>query len=98
MGQKETPIEEYLTQQVEMRGGLCEKHTSPGRRGVPDRLITWHGGYMHLVETKAPKGELSALQARDHRRRRLRGVNVFVLWTKQQVDRYVQDHSFLWGH
>jgi hypothetical protein len=42
---RETAVEKYLVEQVEARGGLCEKHVSPGRKGVPDRLVSWPGGY-----------------------------------------------------
>lgn len=87
---RESSIEEYLLEQVEANGGLCEKHTSPGRRGVPDRLITWPGGVMELVETKAPDGTVKSHQERDHKRRRDRGVKVHVIYTKAAVDRYVR--------
>jgi hypothetical protein len=99
---RETTVEKYLREQVEARGGLCEKFVSPGRRGVPDRLVTWPEGYsddndtlffygfMDLVETKAPNGRLRGSQVRDHKRRRLLGIIVFVASTKEQVDEYIK--------
>lgn len=85
----EIEIEQYLRERVEARGGLCEKFTSPGRRGVPDRLITWPDGLMQLVETKAPCKNVNSPQRRDHRERARRRVRVFVIRTKEQVDEYV---------
>lgn len=86
---REIIVESYLTEQVELRGGLCEKHVSPGLNGVPDRLITWPRGVMHLVETKAPKKGPTPQQARDHRRRAQRNVFVYVINTKELVDQYI---------
>ncbi|MBP8231771.1 MAG: VRR-NUC domain-containing protein [Rhizorhabdus sp.] len=86
---KEAAVEKYLRERVEALGGLCEKFTSPGRRGVPDRLITWPGGRMELVETKSPRGGLRVAQYRDHERRAERGVRVYVLYSKSEVDGYI---------
>jgi hypothetical protein len=88
MARPEAAIETYLREQVEARGGLCEKFT-PTRVGQPDRLVTWPYLPMDLVELKAPNGEVSDMQKRDHARRAKLGVFVFVLWTKAQVDKYI---------
>lgn len=94
---REQKVEDYLLEQVEARGGLCGKHTSPGRRGAPDRLLTWHGGVMHLVETKAKDGRIRPEQGRDHLRRGKLGVHVFVLWSKEAVDDYLNRARFFYG-
>lgn len=95
MGKREGPVEDYLKAQVALHGGLAEKHVSPGRNGVPDQLVTWNG-LMDLVETKAPRGELSSAQIRDHTRRLQRGVIVFVTHTHEQVDRYIKMREPFW--
>lgn len=75
---------------------MTEKHTSPGRRGVPDQLITW--GYplslMELIEMKAPKGERAKHQTRDHVARAKLGIKVHTLYTIPEVDTYFRtmDH------
>lgn len=76
---KESKIEKLLCRTVKRFGGTCEKFTSPGKRNVPDRLITVPGFPMELVETKAPGKKARAGQKRDHVRRREMGVNVWVL-------------------
>jgi hypothetical protein len=90
---REVKIEEYLLAKVEGPiGGLCEKHTTPGRRGPPDRLVTFPiGGVMKLVELKTIGGELSPPQVRDHKRRLKCGYFVPVLWTRQQVATWLLD-------
>lgn len=94
---KESAIETYLCEQVEARGGLCEKHVSPGLVGVPDRLITWPRGVMHLAETKAPGKKPRPSQVRDHQRRAKRGVTVYVLDTRPKVDTYIWGCSRYWS-
>lgn len=93
---RESNVEAYLKEQVEARGGLCEKHVSPGLVGVPDRLITWPYGRMELVETKAPGKKPRPSQVRDHARRAKRCVSVPVLDTMEKVDAYVQDRWQYW--
>lgn len=85
-------VQEYLFEQVELHGGMCEHFKSPGKVGVPDCIVTWPAyGFarIHFVETKTIGGELSSAQERDHARRRKRGASIFVLWTKKQIDEYM---------
>lgn len=76
---RESTIEKALVERVKALGGMCEKFTSPSRRGVPDRLVTLPGGILVFVELKAPGKALSVLQERDHARRRALGCSVFVI-------------------
>ena len=48
----ESSIEKYLKRRVEAVGGLCWKWTSPGRIGVPDRIVMLKGGIVAFVELK----------------------------------------------
>lgn len=50
----ENDVEKYLIRQVKAAGGLCWKWISPGRRGVPDRIVVLPGGGIYFVELKAP--------------------------------------------
>lgn len=91
----EEDIEGYLVDRVQEHGGMAEKFTSPGKRGVPDRIITWPAfGFarVHFVETKTIGGTCESWQLRDHARRRRLGCHVFVIWTKKQVDEYVEKY------
>jgi hypothetical protein len=86
-------VEAYFKRRVKEAGGLPEKHVSPGKRGVPDQIVTWSWG-VDFVELKAPKGRLSGAQVRDHTRRRELGIKVFVLYTKEMVDAYLKLYGF----
>lgn len=50
----ESDIETYLRKKVEASGGKCWKWVSPGRRGVPDRIVLMPGNVVAFVETKSP--------------------------------------------
>jgi hypothetical protein len=88
----EVEVESYFVKQVELHSGLCEKFDPRGAKGRPDRVVTWPAyGFarIHFVELKTIGGKLESWQLRDHARRRKLGCHVFVLWTKTQVDEYV---------
>ena len=88
---RESTIEKRLRKGIATRGGLCEKFTSPGRRSVPDRLVSLPGGRIVFVELKAPKKEPTALQAKDHARRRALGFDVRVINTVEKVDEFLKE-------
>lgn len=89
---REGKVERRLRALAKLHKDKCfvEKHVSPGRRGVPDDLITWGHPLciMELIETKAPKGERRKHQARDHALRARYGIKVHTLYTVAEVDAY----------
>lgn len=87
----ETDLEDYFCLEVAKIGGFAEKHVSPGRRGPPDRLVTFPGLPMELVEMKTIGGRLKPWQERDHAFRAKLGQRVRVLWTKRQIDEYITE-------
>lgn len=90
----ESSVEDHLTRKVVEAGGEVRKVQWPGRRHAPDRLVLfkrvqWHG----LVELKRPGEEPREGQVREHKRLRDAGFQVFVIDTKEQVDRFVAKYS-----
>ena len=75
----EEDVENALVRRVKKLGGTAEKFTSPGRRSVPDRLVTLPDGSIIFVELKAPGKKPTEKQARDHERRRKMGCDVRVI-------------------
>jgi len=71
----ERDIEAYLVKRCKEIGALCDKFTSPQRRSVPDRLITF-GGRAIFIEVKATGARPTPAQVRDHDRRRAAGAEV----------------------
>lgn len=93
---RETKVEKHLCDSAKELpdDSICEKHVSPGRRGVPDRILLYHG-FVFFIETKAPKGKVKKWQARDHELRRRCGILVVVLHTVEAVDRFMDSLSLL---
>lgn len=81
----ERDIEAYLVKRCKEIGALADKFTSPQRRSVPDRLITFNGRVL-FVELKATGKKPTEAQVRDHDRRRAAGAEVVWLDAKDQVD------------
>ena len=84
----EETVESRLVNGVEAKGGECLKFVSPGRKGVPDRIVLLNG-HVIFVETKAPDGKLKSWQARCHDMLRANGQRIEVLWALQQVDYFL---------
>ncbi|MDX1486595.1 MAG: VRR-NUC domain-containing protein [Acidiferrobacterales bacterium] len=82
----ERDIERYLVRRIKALGGMAEKFTSPGKRSVPDRIVTLPGGRILFVEMKAPGKKPTENQRRDHERRRALGCEVMVIDAKEGVD------------
>ncbi len=59
---REAEIERYFVWAVERIGGKTWKFTSPGRRGVADRIACLPNGDTWFVELKTLSGKFSALQ------------------------------------
>lgn len=83
---RESEVEKHLVKRVKERGGHAFKFTSPGRKGVPDRLCALPGGCVIFTEVKRPGEQPREDQAREHQRLRDLGMKVLVVDTKAQVD------------
>ena len=59
---REAEIENHFVWSVERLGGKTWKFTSPGRRGVADRIACLPNGTTWFVELKTVGGKFSALQ------------------------------------
>ena len=51
---REAELEKRLKEEIEKRGGLCLKWTSPGFTGVPDRIVLLPGARILFIEVKRP--------------------------------------------
>ena len=73
---------------VREQGGMVEK-IAPIRAGMPDRMVLLNG-LIHLVELKAPGGQLRQVQQVFASRAAKRGVHVVVLTGVEQVREWVE--------
>lgn len=94
--QSERHIEKYLCQEVEKAGGTTRKFTSPGHKGVPDRICFFPGGRVHFVEVKEPDGKLSPIQIVEQDLLRKMGAVVLTLRNEREVDVYIKSVQKHW--
>ena len=83
---KEGRIEDYLVEQVEQHGGIIRKSCWLGRRGCPDRYVSFAGGRQGFVEVKAPGLPLQLHQAREIEKLRAAGTVAVVVDNYDAVD------------
>lgn len=86
---REREIEEHLRLGVKRLGGIAFKFTSPGNAGVPDRLIIMPGNRIYFIELKRPGGKTSQLQKMQINRLKDLGCKVFVIDSKEGVDKFL---------
>lgn len=58
----ESQLERKFYDKVKKLGGLPLKFVSPGRAGVPDRIILMPGGKIYFVEMKSEVRQTSPIQ------------------------------------
>lgn len=60
-----------------------EKLTTPNKRSVPDRMLTFPMGMIVFIEYKAPGKRATDNQFKDHQKRRAKRCLVYVVDTKE---------------
>lgn len=86
----EKHAEAHLVESVRLVGGMCPKFVDPSRRGAPDRMVLLPGKPIVFVEMKREKvGKLSSWQSRYHADLRALGHEVFVLWSREDVNEFL---------
>ncbi len=104
MARPEAKIENYLVTRCEAAGALVRKLSYVGRRGASDRMVVWgerylpgdsfpHATEIDFVELKAFGKKPDPHQEREHQRLRDLGANVYVIDSKEAVDRYVKERA-----
>lgn len=86
----ERDVERYLIKECEKRGWLCWKFVSPGRRGVPDRIVI-RPGSAAFVEVKRKGGRVSPLQIRRIEELIRLLIPARVVETKGEIDEMIKE-------
>jgi hypothetical protein len=89
MGVRENKVEKYLDKEVQKLGGITRKWVSPGRDGVPDRIVIIKGK-VFFVEVKTTDGKLSDVQRRECDRLEDAGADVTVVYGDASVDWFIE--------
>ena len=88
---RESALEHRLVREVERIGGIAPKWTSPGNRGVPDRIVILPGGRTIYVEMKAPGKPLGPLQAHWKRKLQRLGHQYFKIASVEDIERFIDE-------
>lgn len=84
--ESEKDTERYLNRQVKALGGRSYKWVSPGRAGVPDRIVIAPGGRVVFAELKSEGRTSSEQQKRFQAELRALGCTVYRdIDTKEKV-------------
>lgn len=89
MGVRENKVEKYLDSEVVKLGGITRKWVSPGRDGVPDRVVILNGK-VWFVEVKTDDGKSSPTQEREQKRLMDAGATVMIVHGHKGVDWFVR--------
>jgi hypothetical protein len=85
----ERDIEKHFVWTVERMGGITYKFTSPGRKGVADRIACLPDGSTWFVELKTKGGRLSPLQKMFAADMAALNQRYMCIWTKEQVNQWL---------
>lgn len=86
---RESRLERLFRNEVEKHGGIALKFTSPGMRGVPDRVVLIPGGRVVFAELKAPGKQPTPLQEKRASQLKVIGFKVYC------VDSILGIHEFI---
>ena len=84
----ERDVEKHFIWTVERMGGITYKFTSPGRKGVADRIACLPDGSTWFVELKTKGGRLSPLQKMFAADMAALNQRYMCIWTKEQVNEF----------
>lgn len=88
MGKPEEKVEQELVKQCRQRRWLCWKFTSPGLRGVPDRIVI-APATVAFVECKSDVGVLRKQQLLRIQEIMSRNIDTYVVHTKEEVSEVI---------
>lgn len=88
---RETTIEKKLVEKIKAAGGQAIKINSPGKAGMPDRMVLVAGGRIWFVETKAPGRKLRPLQEHIRLGLSAMGFSVRVIDTVEKIEALMEE-------
>lgn len=87
----ERALERRFKKAVEKQGGEALKLTSPGRIGMPDRLVLAPGGRALFVELKAPGKKMRPLQLKRATELKSLGFSVYCIDSTTDIRRFITE-------
>lgn len=88
---QESSLEKRFRLGVKNVGGQAYKFTSPGKRGMPDRIVSLGNGRVAFAELKAPGKPLEPLQRKRAEELRSQGFKVFKIDSHADIDNFIME-------
>ena len=88
---REKEIEKHFCWAVERLGGRTYKFTSPGRKGVADRIACLPDGTTWFVELKKKGGRLAPLQTKFAADMLALGQDYACLWSREEINEWARE-------
>lgn len=82
-----------MREEIEKVGGLALKFVSPGRAGVPDRIILMPKGKVKFVELKSKEGKESKLQSYMFKKFEKLGFQVKIINSESEIEEILKELS-----
>lgn len=83
-------LERKLKTKTKKLGCLCLKFTSPGQRGVPDRIILLPGGKVRFAEIKTPGQKTTPIQNHVFEKFKAFGFDVAVIDSEESLENFLK--------
>ena len=87
----ESQLERKLFERIKKMGGMALKFISPGRAGVPDRIILMPEGKIYFVEMKSRRGEINPIQEYVFEKFKNLGFEVRILNSEEKIKNFLQE-------
>ena len=87
----ESQLEEKLCKKIKELGGMALKFISPGRAGVPDRIILMPCRKIYFVEMKSLRGEINPIQEYVVEKFKNLGFEVKILNSDEKIKNFLQE-------
>ena len=87
----ESQLERKFYDKVKRLGGLPLKFVSPGRAGVPDRIVLMPEGKIYFVEMKSEVGQTSAIQKYIFSKFTKLGFKVNIIHNEKTLEKFLSE-------
>lgn len=87
----ESQLEKKFCEKIKKLGGMPLKFTSPGRAGVPDRIVLMPEGKIYFVEMKSSAGNISILQDYVFKKFSELGFKVHIINSVESLENFLSE-------
>ena len=90
----ESQLERKFYDKVKRLGGLPLKFVSPGRAGVPDRIVLMPKGKIYFVEMKSEVGQTSDIQKYIFSKFTKLGFKVHIIHNEKTLEKFLSEITY----